>query len=195
MIYILHRFVFKGYIRCLIQYNILLKSKYGNLRVHKSTWQVGAVYSFFCYCRKLLINREKYIRASNRGPPVDSSFHKQIKRMENQKMKDIKYIIADNVKLYRKKQNLTQFELAEKAELSVDSIKRIEHGSRTMSLENFMRIADALAVPLSYLLHESLNEIPITERILNVLNSKDAKQQEYLVHMLEEMSFGLDRLL
>ena len=32
-------------------------------------------------------------------------------------MKDIKYIIADNVKLYRKKQNLTQFEIAEKAEL------------------------------------------------------------------------------
>ncbi len=43
-------------------------------------------------------------------------------------MKDIKYIIADNVKLYRKKQNLPQFELAEKAELSADSIKRIEHG-------------------------------------------------------------------
>ena len=59
-------------------------------------------------------------------------------------MKDIRYIIADNVKLYRKKQNLTQIELAEKAELSVDSIKRIERGSRTMSLENFMRIADAL---------------------------------------------------
>ena len=35
----------------------------------------------------------------------------KIKGMENQKMKDIKYIIADNVKLYRKKQNLTQFEL------------------------------------------------------------------------------------
>ncbi len=115
--------------------------------------------------------------------------------MENQKMNDIKYIIADNVKLYRKKQNLTQFELAEKAELSVDSIKRIEHGSRTMSLENFMRIADALAVPLSYLMYENLNKIPITERILNILNSKSEEQQEYLVHILEEMSVGLDRLL
>ena len=181
--------------RCLIQYNILLKSKYGSLRVHKSTWQVGAVYSFFCYCRKMLIYQDIYIRRSERGPPADSSSHKQIERMENQKMKDIKYIIADNVKLYRKKQNLTQFELAEKAELSVDSIKRIEHGSRTMSLENFMRIADALAVPLSYLLYENLNEIPITERILNILNSKSVNQQEYLVHMLEEMSLGLDKLL
>lgn len=109
-------------------------------------------------------------------------------------MKDIKYIIADNVKLYRKKKNLTQFELAEKAELSVDSIKRIEHGSRTMSLENFMRIADALAVPLSYLMYENLNQIPITERILNILNNKNGKQQEYLVHILEELSVGLDKL-
>lgn len=38
-------------------------------------------------------------------------------------MKDIRYIIADNVRLYRKKENLTQAELAERAELS---IKRIE---------------------------------------------------------------------
>ena len=96
-------------------------------------------------------------------------------------MKDIKYIIADNVKLYRKRKNLTQFELAEKAELSVDSIKRIEHGSRTMSLENFMRIADALDVPLSYLMYKNLDQIPITERILNILNSKSGLQQEYLL--------------
>ena len=110
-------------------------------------------------------------------------------------MNHTKYIIADNVKLYRKKQNLTQFELAEKAELSIDSIKRIEHGSRTMSLENFMRIADALDVPLSFLVYENLNKIPISERILNTLNSKSCKQQEYLLHMLEELSFVLDKLL
>ena len=109
-------------------------------------------------------------------------------------MKDTKYIIADNVKLYRKKQNLTQFELAEKAELSIDSIKRIEHGSRTMSLENFMRVADALDVPLSYLMYENLNQIPITERIMNILDSKNGKQKEYLLHMLEELSFSLDKL-
>lgn len=32
-------------------------------------------------------------------------------------MKDIRYIIADNVRLYRKQRNLTQFELAERADL------------------------------------------------------------------------------
>lgn len=64
-----------------------------------------------------------------RAPPLGSSFQKIIK-MENQRMKDIKYIIADNVKLYRKKQKLTQMKLAELADLSVDSIKRIEAGQR-----------------------------------------------------------------
>lgn len=110
-------------------------------------------------------------------------------------MKDIRYIIADNVRLYRKQSNLTQLELAEKADLSVDSIKRLERGNRTMSLENFMRIADALDVPLSYLLYDNLNKMPIMERIQTVLNGKTEKQWEYLVHMLEEMAKGLDKLM
>jgi len=52
------------------------------------------------------------------------------------KMKDNEYVIADNVRFYRKKANLTQAELAERTELSLDSIKRVEAGKRTMSLEN-----------------------------------------------------------
>lgn len=66
----------------------------------------------------------------------DSSFQ-NILRMENQKMKEQKYIIADNVRLYRKKEGLTQMELAERADLSLDSIKRIEGGKRSMSLDSF----------------------------------------------------------
>lgn len=37
-------------------------------------------------------------------------------------MKDIRYIIADNVRLYWKQRNLTQAELAEQADLSLDSV-------------------------------------------------------------------------
>lgn len=35
-------------------------------------------------------------------------------------MKDIRYIIADNVRLYRKRENLTQAELAERSELLLE---------------------------------------------------------------------------
>ncbi len=38
-------------------------------------------------------------------------------------MKDIRYIIADNLRLYRKRENLTQTELAEWAVLFLSSVK------------------------------------------------------------------------
>lgn len=110
-------------------------------------------------------------------------------------MKDIKYIIADNVKLYRKKENLTQIELAEQSELSLDSIKRVEGGKRTMSLDNFLRIADALHVPLSFLLYNQVEEIPDIERMLCILDGKSKKQREYLLHIMQEMAAGMDKLL
>lgn len=109
-------------------------------------------------------------------------------------MKDIKYIIADNVRLYRKKENLTQMELAERAELSLDSVKRIEGGKRTMSLENFLRLSDALEVPLSFLLHERKDRVPEIERISGILKKRSNKQKEYLLHMLQEMASGMDKL-
>lgn len=62
-------------------------------------------------------------------------------------------------------------------------------------MENFMRIAEALDVPLSYLIYESLVNIPIIERFQNALNNRSIKQQEYLIHMLEEMAENLDKLL
>lgn len=110
-------------------------------------------------------------------------------------MKDIRYIIADNVRLYRKKENLTQAELAERADLSLDSVKRIESGKRTMSLENFLRLSDALHVPLSFFLYDQEDMMPEAERIHCILKGKSERQKEYLLHMLQEMAEEMDKLL
>lgn len=110
-------------------------------------------------------------------------------------MKDLQYIIAENVRLYRKKENLTQAGLAERADLSLDSIKRVEGGKRTMSLENFMRIVEALKVPLSFLLYENADVIPETESLICIFEGKSQKQKEYLLHMLQELAEGLDKLM
>lgn len=66
-------------------------------------------------------------------------------------MKDIRYIIADNVRLYRKKENLTQAELAERAELSLDTIKRIE-GEKNNVIRELLRLSDALHVSSLFLI-------------------------------------------
>lgn len=101
-------------------------------------------------------------------------------------MKDIGYIIADNVRLNRKRESLTQAELTERAELSLDSIKRIEDGKRTMSLENFIRLSDAIHVQLSFLLYEQKEDMSDIEQISYVLKGRSAKERKYLLYMLQE---------
>lgn len=110
-------------------------------------------------------------------------------------MKDIKYIIADNVRLYRKKENLTQAELAERAELSLDTIKRIEGGKKTISLENFLRLSDVLHVPISFFLYDQADGMPEAEWIYCILKGRSENQKAYLLHMLQEMAAGMDKLL
>lgn len=110
-------------------------------------------------------------------------------------MKDMKYIIADNVRFYRKRANLTQIELAEQAELSLDSVKRIEGGKRSMSLENFLRLSKVLQIPLSFLLYEQKDKAPEEEQIRSILEGRSDRQKKYLLHMLWEMADGMDKLL
>ncbi len=109
-------------------------------------------------------------------------------------MKELRYIIADNLKLYRKKQNLTQTKLAELSELSVDSIKRIEAGQRSMSVENFERLADALQVPLSFLLYEQA-DTPELEQISSILRGRGCRQKKFLLRMLRALAEESDGLL
>jgi transcriptional regulator with XRE-family HTH domain len=57
--------------------------------------------------------------------------------------------LGDNLRSYRKRANLTQEKLAEKAGLSVVFVSLLENGWRTASLDSLLRIAKALNVELS----------------------------------------------
>ncbi|MCQ2739058.1 MAG: helix-turn-helix transcriptional regulator [bacterium] len=61
---------------------------------------------------------------------------------------DDKKFIAEKIKSYRKRLGLTQEELAEKAELSVQHISRIENGCYIPSLKSFFLIITALKIDL-----------------------------------------------
>lgn len=41
--------VYRGYMKWAIQYNIFIQIQHSSLRVPKSIWQVGVVYSFFVF--------------------------------------------------------------------------------------------------------------------------------------------------
>ncbi len=56
------------------------------------------------------------------------------------------------IKLTRVKENMTQEQLAEKADISSSYVSAIERGKQSVSLEYVNRIADALNVPVTDLL-------------------------------------------
>jgi len=64
--------------------------------------------------------------------------------------KDIKKIVARNIRKYRKEKHLTQEQLALYTDRSFEFIRRIEseEGKRGFSVETLWRIATVLEVPL-----------------------------------------------
>ncbi len=64
---------------------------------------------------------------------------------------DIQKRLGENVKRIRKEQNLTQFQLAEKAELSEETVKNIELSRCWTSDKNLAKITRALGVDISFL--------------------------------------------
>ena len=61
---------------------------------------------------------------------------------------DIKKRLGENVKRIRKKQKLTQFQLAEKAELSEETVKNIELSRCWTSDKNLAKLTKALEVDI-----------------------------------------------
>lgn len=62
---------------------------------------------------------------------------------------DRRRAIGDQIRAARRDANLTQEKLAELAGLDRQSINRIEQGHQAAIIDNLIRIADALGVPLS----------------------------------------------
>lgn len=73
-------------------------------------------------------------------------------------MVDIKKIIARNLVLLRKKNNLTQKELAQKLNYSDNTVSRWEKAEITPSIETLVQISEVYNVPLESLLKEKVTE-------------------------------------
>lgn len=64
-------------------------------------------------------------------------------------MDDILENISNQIRDLRVLKKITQQELAERTNLSVPYISQIENSHRNISLETFIKIVDALEIPLS----------------------------------------------
>ena len=84
-------------------------------------------------------------------------------------MEDIKKIIAKNLIELRKKNNLTQNELAEKLNYSDNTISRWEHAEITPSIETLVQIAELFNVSLESLLKENVvKEVELDAKTMKI---------------------------
>ena len=92
---------------------------------------------------------------------------------------DDKNFIAAQVKYYRKRSNLTQSELAEKIDISVQHVSRIESGRYIPSLKTFFMIVEALNIDLRVFGFKALVNSKKEELIQTILNADDTELTLY----------------
>ena len=84
-----------------------------------------------------------------------------------------KLAMGDRIKEARKNQRLTQEQLAERLEISVEFVGQIERGLKLPSMSVFLKMIETLNVSADYLLRDSVS----TERLFgdNALGNKIEK--------------------
>ena len=103
-------------------------------------------------------------------------------------------MIADNIRRERKRLSITQTELAERADVSVDTVKSVENGRRAMSLDTYLRIVQSLeTTPLALMSREQSKQY--IERFVFMINRHDEREIEFALHMVEQLLKGQDSYL
>lgn len=101
-------------------------------------------------------------------------------------MDDILENISNQIRDLRASKKITQQELAERTNLSVPYISQIENNHRNISLETFVKIVDALEVPLSdFFLPYSVPQD--TEMMELLLKIQRHPQYRMIVHKVMEI--------
>lgn len=85
-------------------------------------------------------------------------------------------------------------ELAERADVSVDTIKSVENGRRAMSLDTYLSIVQALeTTPLALMSREQPEQY--IERFVFLMNRRNEREIEFALHMIEQLLRGQDSYL
>ena len=95
-------------------------------------------------------------------------------------------MIAENIRSERKKLCISQEKLAEKADLSVDTVKNLERGRQGMNLDTYLRIVQALEINPFLLLNGEQPEQYI-ERFVLLMSRRDEGEIEFILHAVEQL--------
>ena len=91
--------------------------------------------------------------------------------------------IGERIIERRKQLNLTQEQIAEKMDVSIQMISNLERGNKAIKIDNLIKISEILGVSTDYILLGIRNERDFSEigRRLSCLSEVDYKMVEMLI--------------
>lgn len=95
--------------------------------------------------------------------------------------------LGARVRKTRLEKGMTQEELAEKADISLNFMSLIENG-RNMSVQTLVNIAEGLGVSVQYLLYDKvdLEEDVISQQILQDISALNENEKIYFLKMIKQ---------
>ena len=105
-----------------------------------------------------------------------------------------KLTMGDRIKETRKKRGLTQEQLAEKLDISVEYVSQIERGMKIPSMQIFIKLVEALDVSADYLLRDivSTRNLYSDKQIASKLERLTPKQRVALEALIDTYIEYLD---
>lgn len=109
--------------------------------------------------------------------------------------KNIDYsALGKRIKEKRTEHKLTQEQLGEICDLSAAHIGHIERGTRILSVDVLLRIAQALGVSVDYLLFDSVDDDNILNSIAPILKDTDKKKVDNFLNTVRILAENIDNL-
>lgn len=103
--------------------------------------------------------------------------------------------LGQRIRKARKQQGLTQEQLAEACDLSTAHIGHIERGTRALSIESLITLANVLNVSTDYLLLDvSGNSENKLSGIFNAVNNADNTKFEKFYSVVKILAENIDKL-
>lgn len=111
-------------------------------------------------------------------------------------MRKLNYLqIGQNIKTLRSEAGLTQEKMAEICEISTSFLGHIERGTRKLSLETAVKIADCLQISMDALLMDGKKtDFSVLSAADAILRKQDSTTQQHFLCLIKVLSQHIDEL-
>lgn len=122
--------------------------------------------------------------------------YSQAQNLYNDNMKEINFpMVGQKIKILRNEAGFTQEQMAEACGISTSFLGHIERGTRKLSLETAVKIADCLHVSMDALIMEGKEtDINLLSAVEAILRQQKKPKQEQFLRLLKVLSQNIDEL-